>query len=318
MNLPLKRLQSAMHKSVAVIIVNYNTPVHTANCVNSFITYCDQSLFDIIVVDNGSTDNSCQTLTDKFPDVFFIDNKLNLGFAEGNNIALAYSISNSYEYSLLANSDTLVKENIITALKTHLDLNSHVAAVQPAIYWMHERNKLWNGPGYFNKITGNTLSKTSDEYKSVNGFLKVDWFTGCCVLLRNEVLREIGGFNKQYFLYYEDADLSFRMRSNQYDLHYTTTAKIYHEAGISSKKAGPEGFLNPITHYYIARNHLWFIRTHGNNLLRPINMLYNLGYYLALWLYFKAKKKTRKASFVLNGIRDGLFIQQSPGCADLF
>ena len=306
-----------MSKSVAVIILNYNTPVNTANCVKSFFACCDNKLFDIIVADNGSSDNSLQTLRGQFPEVLFLDNKQNLGFAEGNNIALAYSISHLYEYSLLANSDTLVEEDIVTTLKTHLDLNRTVAAVQPAIYWMHEKNKLWNGPGYFNKLTGNTISKTYARYKFVSRFLKVEWVTGCCVMLKNKAVKETGGFNKNFFLYYEDADLSFRLRNCNYDLHYITTAKMYHEAGVSGKKVSEEGFLNPIIHYYTIRNHFWFIRKYSYKLFLPINMIYNLSYYAVLWLYFTVRNRTQKAYFVSKGIKQGLFTQKKSIWDDL-
>ena len=121
-----------MHKPVAVILLNWNTPDHTANCILSLQEYCDSTLFDIVVADNGSTDNSLSFLKARFPELIYIENKENLGFAEGNNRALEYSISNGYSYSLLMNTDTTVDEDLVTGLLKHMKTHPEACAVQPA------------------------------------------------------------------------------------------------------------------------------------------------------------------------------------------
>jgi len=130
-------------KAVAVILLNWNTPVYTINCVHSLLKYCDEGLFDIIIADNGSTDDSLFLLKQQLPQAIYIDNKSNLGFAEGNNRAINYALKEGYTYSLLLNTDTLVDEDIVTKLLTHLNIHPESAAVQPAIYWMHEKNKIF-------------------------------------------------------------------------------------------------------------------------------------------------------------------------------
>ena len=132
MHSPKKRCYNIkMPKKVALILLNWNTPVHTVNCITSVKQYCDKQLFDIIVVDNGSTDNSLALIQNEFPELIYIDNKENLGYAEGNNRGLIYSIEKGYAYSLVINTDTLVDEDIVLALSTHLDVYPWVAIVQP-------------------------------------------------------------------------------------------------------------------------------------------------------------------------------------------
>jgi GT2 family glycosyltransferase len=302
-----------MPKAVAVILVNWNTPVLTANCINSLLQYCNKALFDIIVADNGSTDNSLQILTAQFADLIYIDNKENLGFAEGNNYGLRYSIDNGYEYSLVINTDTVVDEDIITALTAHLNNHPEAAAVQPAIFWMHNRAKLWNGPCGFNALLGVTYSKTQDSIQERTNFKPVDWATGCCVLIRNSALKEAGLFNRQFFLYYEDVELSYRLRSHGYEVHYLPSSKMYHEAGMSgkSKVQTEEGFLNPFIHYYTSRNHIWFLRRYGKSVFYPINFVYNAGYYITLLAYLKLRGRNKKVSLLLKGIKEGLFTAQT-------
>lgn len=299
-----------MPKPVALILLNWNTPQYTADCIQSVFRYCDNSLYNIIVTDNGSTDNSLAILKQQFPDLIYIDNEHNLGFAEGNNQALLYSIVQGYQYSLLLNTDTLVDEDIVKKLSTHLNEYPQAAAVQPAIYWMHKPTEIWNGEGRFNKLLGTTISDTTKpDTLTAPPFTLAEWVTGCCMMIKNEALQKSGLLNKLFFLYYEDVDLSFRLRKAGYVLHYLPSCKMYHEAGISAKVAAPkkEGQLSPVIHYYISRNHLWFIRQYGSPVLFPVNLLYNSFYYSALLIYFVLRRRKQKASLLLKGLKEGLF-----------
>ncbi len=303
-----------MPKPVAVILLNWNTLHHTTACINSLKQYCNQNLFDIIVADNGSTDGSLTSLKALFNDIVFIDNEKNLGFAEGNNRALTYSINKGYKYSLLINTDTVVDEDIIYALSLHLDTYTNAAAVQPAIYWMHDKNRIWNGQGKFNKMLGLVRSDTnSPKLKMAETFKKANWVTGCCMLLRNNALKKSGLLNTVFFLYFEDVELSYRLRNNGFELHYLPSVKMYHEAGVSAKKSAntKEGSLSPIIHYYVSRNHIWFLRKYGNPLFYPVYLLYNGAYYTAVWLYFKVRQRKQKADFLIKGLREGLFTPKS-------
>jgi GT2 family glycosyltransferase len=297
-----------MAKPVALILLNWNTPQHTANCILSLQRYCDERLFDIVVVDNGSTDNSLAKLQWQFADLIYIDNKENLGFAEGNNRGLQYSIDNGYTYSLVMNNDTEVDEDLVTALTQHLDTHLQAAAVQPAIYWLHDKARIWNGAGSFNALLGKTLSsiKTPDAAELKEAQV-VEWITGCCMLIRNASLRTCGLFNKRFFLYFEDVELSFRLRECGYELHYLPSSKMYHEAGASAKVKKDEGFLSPVIHYYVSRNHIWFLRRFGKPLFYPVYFAFNGFYYLALLIYFKLRGRNEKARQLVKGLKEGLF-----------
>ena len=299
-----------MPKQVAIILLNWNTPAYTSACIQSLRQYCDANLFDIIVADNGSVDDSLAVLQTQFNDVIIIDNGQNLGFAEGNNRALAYSIAKGYTYSLLINTDTLVDEDIVTALSQHLNAHPTAAAVQPAIYWMHNKSKIWNGEGGFNSFTGEVRSDTATpSAEDLSSFKIAKWATGCCVLLRNTALQKSGLFNKKFFLYYEDVELSYRLRDNGFVLHYLPSAKIYHEAGVSAKVSAPkkEGNLSPVIHYYVSRNYIWFLRKYGNPVFFPIYFLRKGIYYACLLAYFMLRGRNQKASNLIRGLKDGLF-----------
>jgi GT2 family glycosyltransferase len=299
-------------KAVAVILVNWNTPVHTANCINSLFTYCNESLFDILVADNGSTDGSLTLLQAQFPGLIYIDNIENLGFAEGNNRGLQYAIEKGYTYSLVMNTDTLIEEDIIAKLSAHLHDHPAAAAVQPAIYWMYDKTKIWNGKGGFNQLLGLTYSDKSLPDSSI-AFKTAEWVTGCCMFIRNTALTKSGLFNKQFFLYYEDTDLSFRLRKIGYELHYLPSSRIYHEAGVSAKVVAKkqEGSLSPVIHYYVSRNRLWFLRRYGKPIYFPVYLISGAFYYASLLLYFKLRRRNEKANFLIKGLKDGLLTPKS-------
>ncbi len=294
-----------MHKPVALILLNWNTPFHTANCISSLKKYCNDALFDIIVADNGSTDGSLALLKSEFPNLIYINNKENLGFAEGNNRGLVYAIENGYQYSLIMNTDTEVDEDIVTKLSIHLNQNLKAAAVQPCIFWVHKRSMVWNGEGRFNKVLGITSSST--KASNQQSHKSVAWLTGCCMLIRNSALTKSGLFNKIFFLYYEDVELSFRLRQAGYELHYLPSCKMYHEAGASATVKKKEGNLSPVIHYYISRNHIWILRRYGNPLFYPVNLIYNGFYYLSLLAYFKLRGRNEKARLLIKGLKEGFF-----------
>ncbi|MGZ3756540.1 MAG: glycosyltransferase family 2 protein [Mucilaginibacter sp.] len=303
-----------MSKLVSIILLNWNTPVHTANCINSLKQYCDERLFNIIVADNGSTDGSLALLKKQFPDLIYIDNKENLGFAEGNNRGLNYSIEKGYTYSLLINTDTVVDEDIVTKLSAHLNQHPEAAAVQPAIYWMHDRTKIWNGKGGFNRILGLIYSdRTLPAKTDPDNFEIAQWVTGCCVLAKNSALIKCGLFNRQFFLYYEDVELSFRIRKTGYKLHYLPSCKMYHEAGVSGKAGvkNKEGFLSPVIHYYVCRNRLWVLRGYGLVFFSPLYLIGSMLYYTSLLIYFKLRGRNEKAGYLIKGLKDGFFTSKS-------
>ena len=290
-----------MPKPIAVILLNWNTKTHTERCINSIFKFADQNLFDIILADNGSSDGSLEYFQLKFPKIIYLDNRENLGFAEGNNRALNLSINNGYHFSMLLNTDTIIENDVITELYEFLINNDQAAAVQPAIYFLNQKDKLWNGELKFNSLLGLTYSKK----KLPASPKEVEWITGCCFLIRNEVLNQTGDFNPAYFLYYEDIELSFRIRAKGYHLYIQPQSKIYHEVGVSGQKKNNEGTLSPIIHYYINRNRIWFLRRYGNKLYFILNFLYLFIYWFFVFVYFLLKGKKQKAKYLKKGILDG-------------
>ncbi len=300
-----------MSKKVAIILINWNSYDLTRDTLNSLqkVTYMD---LDVIVVDNGSTDGSGDRLEAEFPVVIMIKSSLNTGFTGGNNLGFQYAMDQGYTYAMMLNNDVEVESDFLEPLVYALDENKGLGAVQPLIYFHHDKEVIWNAGSIRNSWTGETI--TLDYNVRDSGLERrwirknVDWLTGCAFMVRTDVLKQIGLLKEEFFIYYEDVDLSFRIRKAGFSLGYEPSSVIYHIAGMShkSKEKGPEGFLNPKVHYLNARNRLWILKQYTRKGFIPTVIIYQAGYYIAVSVYFILRGRFTKLGAWLRGIKDGL------------
>jgi len=298
-----------MHPKVAIILLNWNSFDHTSNCIES-LQLCDYPSFEIIVVDNGSIDGSGNLLKAKFPEIILIASPTNEGFAAGNNRGFSYAIENQFTYAMMLNNDVFVEPDFISKLINYMESHPETGAIQPKIFFNHDRKKIWNGGSYFLSWLGWTYSKRYMRKAGVlqSQFQQVDWITGCAFLTKTSILKEVGLLKEAFFIYYEDVDLSFRIRSNGYQLIFHPESIIYHIAGSSNKTKlkGKEGYSSPIVHYLNSRNHIWFLKIWTKWYQWPSTLLILFLYYLSIMFYFASRWRTTKLKSVLRGILDGM------------
>ena len=300
-----------MSKKLAVILINWNSYDLSRDTLNSLqkVTYMD---LDVIVVDNGSKDGSGDRLEAEFPEVIMIKSSSNTGFTGGNNLGFQYALAQGYTYAMMLNNDVEVESDFLEPLVYALDENKGLGAVQPLIYFHHDKEVIWNAGSVRNSWTGETI--TLDYNVRDSGLERrwirknVDWLTGCAFMVRTDVLKRIGLLKEEFFIYYEDVDLSFRIRKAGFALGYEPSSVVYHIAGMShkSKEKGPEGFLNPKVHYLNARNRLWILKQYTRKGFIPTVIIYQAGYYIAVSLYFILRGRFTKLGAWLRGIKDGL------------
>lgn len=301
-----------MEHSLAIILVNWNGYALTRDCIQSLgkTSFPD---YKIIVVDNGSVDDSATKLMEEFPNIKLIALPENKGFTGGNNRAMEFAIEAGFRYSLLLNNDTFVEPDFLEPLVNYLDNHTNTGAVQPLICFEYDRNTIWNAGSFFNRFWGTCYTigyqkKLSAAYTQTK---QVDWFTGCAFMVRNEALKKTGLFEEKLFTYYEDVDLSFRLRNQGYDLQFIPTSIVYHIAGMSGKSSvkGKEGFLSPNVHYYNVRNRIWILKKYTQIWDRPSVFLYHVFYFTAMLIYFCVRGRWGKLKACFNGIKDGLILQ---------
>lgn len=255
---------------------------------------------EIIVADNGSTDNSLEVLAKEFPDVKAIVLDKNYGFAEGYNRAIEQVDS---EYVVLLNSDVEVPEAWLDPLLAYLDAHSDVAAVQPKIRSCIRRTHFEHAGaagGYLSKLyfpycRGRILWHVEEDKGQYDTEAEVDWTSGACMCVRTKVYKECGGLDAAFFAHMEEIDLCWRIRNAGWRLVCLPQSVVYHLGG------GALSYESPRKTYLNHRNNLLMIY---KNKQHPCGVLFIRGlldyaaacFYLlqGRWGAFKAVFQARK------------------------
>ncbi len=179
-----------MSKKVAIILINWNSYDLTRDTLKSLqkVSYKD---LDVIVVDNGSTDGSGDRLEVEFSEVILLKSASNTGFTGGNNLGFQYAMEQGYTYAMMLNNDVEVEPDFLEPLVYALDENKRIGAVQPLIYFHHDREVIWNAGSVRNSWTGDTITleyNLRDRGHEKRWIRKnVDWLTGCAFMVRTDL-----------------------------------------------------------------------------------------------------------------------------------
>lgn len=221
---------------LSIIIVNFNTKNLTLKCIESIKRNKPKSSFEIIVMDNGSTDGSVDALK-KLTGIIFVDNKSNLGFAKANNIGIKKA---SGRYILLLNSDTQVKKGSIDKLLEYAKKNKNVGAVTSRLVEPNGKYQasIYHLPNVVNAVKEYWFGQKGEYEKylpKTDKPLKVDAAVMASFLITPEVLKEVGYLDERYFMYFEDLDYCRRIKKKGLDIVYLPDSKVVHYHGASGK-----------------------------------------------------------------------------------
>jgi GT2 family glycosyltransferase len=289
-------------KKIAVIIINWKKYDLTLNCIDSVLKSSYKN-FKIILIDNESQ-NSFPDEINKSEKIHVIKNENNEGFSKANNQGIRYSIKNGFDFVLLLNNDTLIKNDLIDSLvQQSSTLNQKI--IQPLIL-NYDGSKIWNAGGKINNFFGTfeTLKK-GKNFKSNRNL--TEWFTGCCVLIKSEVFSEIGYFDERFFAYYEDVDFSIRLKKMGYSIALMTDSYLQHYESASSKSINKsEGNLSPYVHYLNIRNHILLLKKHSKSFNTIGVSFYQLIKIVSYLIYFLIRFRFNKFKMVLKGFIDAI------------
>ena len=230
---------------VSIILVNYNTKDLTRDCLKSIYEKVTGVDFDVWVVDNGSVDGSCDMIKEEFPQVNLIETGENLGFGRANNLAIEKS---SAKYVFLLNTDTVLINNAPKIFFDFMEKNGEVGVCGGNLYNANDEHV--HSYGHFldlkTKLVRTFLLKNffPDVREKVddkgnnekNEFKEVDQIIGADMFVRKEALEKTGYFDSDFFLYFEESELQYRISKAGYKAFILPEAKIYHFEGKSTKK----------------------------------------------------------------------------------
>lgn len=225
------------HMDILIIIVNYNGKELLEKSLPSIVKYTDA---DICVVDNNSTDNSVSFLKDNYPNINVVESEENLGYGNAHNLAL--ETHPNYNYYVFMNNDITVTPNWLEEMIKVFNTKEGVGAVGPKILLSEKKDEkyLINSAGMDINKHLMAYDRYEGEYddEKYNTVEKVDGICGAVMLLSKEVIKKVKGFNPKMFLYYEDVDLSLRIRDLGYDIYYCGNSVVYHNHMASTKDMG--------------------------------------------------------------------------------
>lgn len=254
---------------IAIIVLNLNGLKNTIECLTSLQKLKVKNWqVNIIVVDNNSQDNSVSLIKKKFPEVQVILNKKNLGYAEGNNIGINYTLKKGIDFILLLNNDTLVDRNLLIGLIENSKKDNKIGIASPKIffapghefhkdrYGKEERGKvIWYAGGLMDwkNILPSHRGVDEVDQGQYDQVTKTDFATGCCILVKREVFEKIGLLDKKYFLYWEDVDICERAKRSGFKVVFIPQSVLWHKNASSAGGAGGN-----LSVYYQTRNRMLF------------------------------------------------------------
>ncbi len=235
------------------IIINWQRPHATCACLRSMPS--DVDLSKVVVIDNGSADDSVRIIQEQFPSVTLLGMAKNLGFGKAANVGIKYALDHNAWAILLLNNDTQVKSNTYKQIANFMAASPEVGIVSPKVFLANNPQHLWAVGGVYREH--NAINIGSNEYDAGQfDAAELDYVYGCAMLLRSSMLRDIGAFDERFFMYYEDIDLCLRARDAGYAVKLVPNARVLHQSSLSTND-------NPARKiFYESRSRILFYAKH--------------------------------------------------------
>jgi GT2 family glycosyltransferase len=239
---------------VSIVIVVWNNYPDTQECLNSLmrLNYLN---YKIIVVDNGSTDNSGLLVKKNYYDIIVLQNNENIGYTGGCNTGLSYACYEmDADYCLILNNDTVIRDpNFLDTLTKTAEQHKEAGIVAPIVYDYADSNSIQSAGAQVNLFMG----RARPIVEVNTNIIRSDAVHGCAFLVKRETIEDVGMLDDQFYLYWEEIDYCLRVKQAGYQILITPETSILHK---SSRTIGGRGSTYT---YYFFRNRLLLMRKHG-------------------------------------------------------
>jgi GT2 family glycosyltransferase len=235
----------------SVVVVNYNGLRYLDTCLEALFAQALEGGFEVIVVDNASSDGSVAHLREHWPTVRLVEPGANLGFAGGNNRGIEAARG---RHVVLINNDTRARPGYLAALVVAAEAEERIGAVTPKLVFMDRPEVIQNaGVLLISDGSGGDRGAGEPDRGQYDSREAVFGFCGCGALLSRRMLADVGSFDQDFFMYYEDTDLSWRMRLRGWEVLYEPAAVVDHV------HAGTSVEWSPMFTFHVDRNRLFMI-----------------------------------------------------------
>lgn len=278
-------------KPCAIVILNFNGEKMLKTFFPSVFSHSE---YEIIVIDNASTDSSLDFLETNYPEVGIVRLAENFGYAGGYNWGLE-QLRGQYDYYILLNSDVEVTENWDLNLISWIRENPDYSAIQPKLLSWQDKAKFdyaGAGGGFLDSLgypycRGRIWDSIETDAGQYDDDVQVDWASGACFVVNASNFHQLGGFDAHYFAHMEEIDLCWRMRRSGLKIGYTGAVTVFHLGGATLDRSSPR------------KLHL--------NIRNSLYMLYKLesaSKFLVLFLAKAAIETAAACSYILTGKKE--------------
>jgi GT2 family glycosyltransferase len=231
--------------------------METIRCLAS-LARLDEDL-QILVVDNGSTDNSTKCIRERYPSVQLLELDDNLGYAGGNNVGIRHVLESGTPYICILNNDVRATAGFLSPLIAALDHDETVGLVTPLLVSADSPDQVWALGSAVDRRSG-TVSRLhagepASSWQTREPF-EVDLAQGAAMIFKREVVEQVGFLDEAYYLYYEEADWCLRARDTGYQILAVPSSRVLHQVSATL------GETSPVIDYYMLRNQLRFVAHH--------------------------------------------------------
>lgn len=279
---------------VDIIMLNLNQEQDLIESISS-LRDMEYNNYRILLVDNGSTDNSGFHIKERFANIEFLRSEENIGFTGGCNLGIKHSLKSGLaSYILLLNSDTKVEENLLGALLEVAQKDERIGVVGAVSYYYFMPDKVHSAGNKFIWPLG--IQRRVSTIKSE--FEEVQSASGCCMLIKREAVEKIGLLDEKFFAYYEEADFCLRAKRNDFKVVVARDAKVWHKI---NKTLGSKTYQE---YYIYTRNQPLFMLKNCPKIFLPN---YFVVYFLKVFvriIYFSVTFRRAMSKAVLNGFVD--------------
>lgn len=245
-----------MRPQVGVVIVNWNRKADTLRCIGSVLA-SDYDGFQLVMVDNASTDGSTGVIRERYPSLAVVENSENLGFTGGYNAGIKHLLGRGVDYVLLLNNDAVLEPSALQALATAAALHPEAGFLGGKILAMENPDVILSAGGILDEhwnLMHRGMGELDDERLPSTSDL--DFLSGSALLVSRELIETVGLLDEDFFAYYEDVEWCYRGKQSGFGVAFVREARVWHPD--TRRRSG-----DPLVTYYLARNHLLFLSKHG-------------------------------------------------------
>lgn len=272
---PMRYEQKKEHPGVWVVVLGFNNAADTVECLKSLANSTYRNL-TLLFVDNESKDDSVARILAEVPSAYVLQTGQNLGFSKGYNVGIDYSLRQGADYVFMINNDTVVDPSCISELVRVAEANTRAGIVVPKIFYHDHPGVIWSAGSRYRKVPPSIVMRKTvrEDDGRYDQDRQLDFATTCALLLSRTFLMKVGLLDADYFIMYDDYDLSLRCRAAGYEILLVPSSHLWHKV---SKSTGV-GTRSPAFWIHYGRSTALFFRKHRKHrwMTSPVHLLYIL------------------------------------------